>query len=1644
MMPRIIGYDAMNARHRIDNMDFTISFDSMAIPHARESALRTLLVDELLPLMDQVFNQFADGDTVWQIDTLDIDIGDVPVQNFNAEMASRLRSALESALKDKLGAPAVRMAPDGASAAAAPAAGLRVASRRRIDAEQLLAYLAHGNLPWQVDVSGEEQHALLLQRLLENGADHFLGALRQAPERGNMLLRLVQQFPEPQLQEILRRLAPGSADRLQRLLGELRQVLGMGGLDSASQSQAMRQAWLTLLDAACGAPDWSAVASVIVRQAAAAMQSPDGASGLATLASLATTTARLRANSGQYGEIAAALNYLDTRSSAVAASDAAAATPNPAPAAASRTDDSNGAGSPEQQRVRDRLVQAILSGDGEEIYLYWEHMRRKYPGLLRAAVQRYCAYGDVTERMASGFPESLLRDISRLLQPQAAALMEALWTDAGLFRLAHDGSGHGEWGYWKRTQWIASVKILLQSETGAVPAAAFERSAFIKAMLPTLAGSHHAAQQRMAAAWVAAVDADHHAGRDMAGLVSLSQDVQAESGQALFEGELAVMTGSALPAGPAPGDRQDAVSASFQDEASAVAATVAAVGNLPLLLEKIRKRQLKISRELFSSAQLAELAAAAVRLAAAGDSRPEADMISSQTVFLQAIHARAATAGDSHRYFSQVLEALLDGRPVDVEQIAHDSRVADGAGFLQEDEQASPQRLEQAQAQEYEQEQERQQRAAQEHAFVPADEADTNMATLTQAPDLQRLRERLAQALLRGDAAAIYAQWDILLLRHADLLRAALSRYGMHDDVLARIAAGFPDSLLLDMTTLLHPEAGQAMRVLWKRPELHGMADGIGPQMDRNAWLRLSWKNGLRHLLQAGQTGNAGRPFEVGAYIDAALPQQPGSDSALRQQLKLAWQQSLAPISMSGDVPAVGDVIADAIQLALPGGASVDVPSTLRQHGLHMIESVPEHIAAILQRHGDVREILGAVRPDVDDTAAVLPVRTSKAQHRTQLQLFFQQLREAGRRRWESQIAPAQLERMVFAFISLDTRASAGHRRDLISAIASRARSAPNRHDYFSAVLEALLEDRVADLDTLTAQQQAVSASVIENENVKPSLLTSPDEISMPAQIAVQEDEPGGGSYVSENIAAVLLHYDGSRQQRGQTSSEFERACAAFRSDGLSAGDHQQLQLFFQQLRHADWRPLASNITLAQLERLSAALTTLAWRRGAGNRRDFMRKIEAGAKSAGDRYAYFAEVLKALLGDGAVDLEAISQKLAAGSPAAAAAPPGVLAVSNVAAGIPDASTQAMDGDQARLAYLLGPDFAAAQALPSGFVDWLTAALQAASVVPAALRAALAGLLRNEPAANRLLELLPPSCWPQLLNLAPHPQAQQAQRCADDVIDTLLPLYAGIAVERLARLKWQCILRYLFVQGHSFHAANFARELVDYLGSHADGAVTPALAQLLRRRTGLAVPAAQAANAATPLPAAANAKNHQAGGNKTGGDSALAAVGEIYLINAGMVLAAPYLPRLWSMLELTEHGAFKSPQAAERAVHLLQFMVNEKTASPEYQLSLNKLLCGVGGGLPIVREIRITDQEVEVIEQLIKAMILHWKVIGNTSVKGLRESFLLRPGWLHLKDDAWHLRVQEGVFDMLLDQLPWSFSIIKYPWMERAVHVSWRK
>jgi hypothetical protein len=86
---------------------------------------------------------------------------------------------------------------------------------------------------------------------------------------------------------------------------------------------------------------------------------------------------------------------------------------------------------------------------------------------------------------------------------------------------------------------------------------------------------------------------------------------------------------------------------------------------------------------------------------------------------------------------------------------------------------------------------------------------------------------------------------------------------------------------------------------------------------------------------------------------------------------------------------------------------------------------------------------------------------------------------------------------------------------------------------------------------------------------------------------------------------------------------------------------------------------------------------------------------------------------------------------------------------------------------------------------------------------------------------------------------------------------------------------------------------------------------------------------------------------------------------------------------------------------------------------------------------------ITKDEQEEITLMFNEILRYWKALSKTSICGLREAFLQREGRLHINEEMSNLHVVGKAFDILIDQIPWSISIIRQPWMERPIHVTWR-
>lgn len=164
--------------------------------------------------------------------------------------------------------------------------------------------------------------------------------------------------------------------------------------------------------------------------------------------------------------------------------------------------------------------------------------------------------------------------------------------------------------------------------------------------------------------------------------------------------------------------------------------------------------------------------------------------------------------------------------------------------------------------------------------------------------------------------------------------------------------------------------------------------------------------------------------------------------------------------------------------------------------------------------------------------------------------------------------------------------------------------------------------------------------------------------------------------------------------------------------------------------------------------------------------------------------------------------------------------------------------------------------------------------------------------------------------------------------------------------------------------------------------------------------------------------------------------------KIYINNAGLVLIWPFLSGFFKRLGLVEKGKFIDEEKREKAIHLSQYLVDESTNNPEYNLLLNKLICGLEINQPLERFVKISEEEKQEANLFLEAIKNEWKQMQKTSLTGFRETFLQREGYLYKKADNWFVKVEWKSFDVLLMTVPWGYTLIRLPWNKEIIYVEW--
>ncbi len=104
------------------------------------------------------------------------------------------------------------------------------------------------------------------------------------------------------------------------------------------------------------------------------------------------------------------------------------------------------------------------------------------------------------------------------------------------------------------------------------------------------------------------------------------------------------------------------------------------------------------------------------------------------------------------------------------------------------------------------------------------------------------------------------------------------------------------------------------------------------------------------------------------------------------------------------------------------------------------------------------------------------------------------------------------------------------------------------------------------------------------------------------------------------------------------------------------------------------------------------------------------------------------------------------------------------------------------------------------------------------------------------------------------------------------------------------------------------------------------------------------------------------------------------------------------------------------------------------------MALNKLLVGLLLEDYLSPIAELTNEEKELSISLLNGLMANWDKVKNSSIEGIRETFLQREGMLSIKKDKYVLKIEKKGVDILLSSLPWSISLIKLPWMQKPMYV----
>lgn len=219
----------MEQKHQVNKLSLDVSFDEEAQAYELQNRLMSVLRDKLQNGLEELFNQFSNEDEIVRINKLEIDLGTFPhngelENNIYYRILDKLKEALYSKLKLEV--------------AGGFDESLEIIKISQGSREILEVFLNTGTLPW--NARGQEDYSVkdLLIKSMEADKPGVGELLKKAISNSNSLERLVRQFDNEVLSEIVKQYTGHRGEHLLLLHKDLQTLIPAIGWAEPAKNRA--------------------------------------------------------------------------------------------------------------------------------------------------------------------------------------------------------------------------------------------------------------------------------------------------------------------------------------------------------------------------------------------------------------------------------------------------------------------------------------------------------------------------------------------------------------------------------------------------------------------------------------------------------------------------------------------------------------------------------------------------------------------------------------------------------------------------------------------------------------------------------------------------------------------------------------------------------------------------------------------------------------------------------------------------------------------------------------------------------------------------------------------------------------------------------------------------------------------------------------------------------------------------------------------------------------------------------------------------------------------------------------------------------------------------------------------------------------